>query len=42
MEQVNFSEYDSELLLYSRAVSAAELAAATAGGRSGAASVASF
>jgi beta-galactosidase len=43
MEQVNFSEYDSELLLYSRAVSAAELGAATTGGRrSGAASVASL
>ena len=35
MEQVNFSEYDSELLLYSRAVTAEELSAAVAGSEGG-------
>ena len=35
MEQVNFSEYDSELLLYSRAVTAKELSAAVAGSEGG-------
>ena len=35
MEQVNFSEYDSELLFYSRVVTAKELSAAVAGSSGG-------
>jgi hypothetical protein len=39
MEQVNFSEYDSELLLYSRVVTAKELSAAVAGSERGSSAV---